>query len=87
MAVSTKTVSTVNVILQDSMNGDLTFKIDNPKSGITFGEIKSCFDSVINVSVGGDPNENLLCTKAGYDIVAVVGAEKVTIVTTKEPLA
>lgn len=86
MAVVTKTVETVNVILQDSMNGDVTFKIDNPVSTIDMTGIKNAFAAVIGVSIDGGPDENLLCTKNGYELVAVVGAEKVKVVTTREPL-
>lgn len=85
MAVVTKTVETVNVILQDSMNGDVTFKIDNPVAGISLWDIQSAFATVISVPISGD-NENLLCTKSGYDLIAVVGAERVRVVTTREPL-
>lgn len=90
MAVTTKTTNTVNVIVQDANNGSTTFKLDNPKAGVTFGEIKSAFDNVINTPIddgaGGTDNANLLCTKTGYDLIAVVGAEKVTTVITKETL-
>lgn len=86
MAVVTKTVDTVNVILQDAMNGDITFKIDNPIDDISMSEIKGAFANVIDIAILGGDNENLLCTKNGYDIVAVVGAERVKVVTTREPL-
>lgn len=90
MAVTTKTTNTVNVIVQDANNGSTTFKLDNPKTDLTLGEIESAFDNVINALVddgsGAIGRENLLCTKAGYDLISVVGAEKVTTVITKETL-
>lgn len=88
MAVTTKTTSTLNVLVQDANNGDVTFKLDNPKSGIGMTEIKGTFGNVIDVAV--DPNkglyENLLCTKAGYELVSVLGAEKVTTTIQRETL-
>lgn len=90
MAVTVKTTNTVNVIVQDANNGSTTFKLDNPKTGLTFGEISSAFDHVINTPVddgsSGLVDINILCTKAGYDLINVVGAEKVTTVVTKETL-
>lgn len=86
MAVITKTVDTVNVIIQDAMNGDVTFKIDNPKDDLTLDQIKNVFYTVLTATIGSGDSESLLCTKNGYDLVAVVGAERVKVVTTREPL-
>jgi len=87
MAATTKTTSTLNIILQDSMNGDVIFKIDNPDDGINLSGIKSVFDPVIYVSLDSDPDIlYLLCTKTGNNIISVVGAEKVTTVVTKETI-
>ena len=87
MSATTKTTSTLNVILQDSMNGDVVFKIDNPKNDLNMSDVRSVFDPVINVSMTSDPDvKYLLCTKTGNNIIAVVGAEKVTTVVTKETI-
>ena len=84
MAVTTKTVSTLNVILQDAMNGDTTFKLDDPKDGITYNDVKGVFDTIF--ANGANSGINVLSTKNGYDYIAMLGVEKVTTVTTKEQL-
>lgn len=84
MAVTT-TKSTLNVIVQDANNGDITFKLDNPLSTVTgLADVKSYF--VPFFASGNTFSRNLLCTKSGYDLVAVLGAEKVTTTVTKDTL-
>ena len=86
MAVTQKTTSTLNVIVQDANNGDVTFKLDNPKANIDLQDVKEAFDFVFTFPTTGGGYYNLLCTKTGYDLISVVGAEKVTTVVTKETL-
>ena len=84
MAVTT-TKSTLNVIVQDANNGDVTFKLDNPLPSVTgLSTVKTYFEPFF--ASGNTFNRNLLCTKTGYDLVAVLGAEKVTTTVTKDTL-
>ena len=79
MAVTTKTTSTLNVLVQDANNGDVTFKLDNPVTPTpSLQDIRQVFGYVIGATVGPGQYANILCTKAGYELVSVLGAEKVT---------
>lgn len=86
MAVTTKTTSTLNVLVQDANNGDVTFKLDNPKNNVDLSDIRRVFDNVIGATTTPGNYENLLCTKSGYDLVAVLGAEKVITTIQRETL-
>ena len=87
MAVTTKTTSTLNVLVQDANNGDVTFKLDNPVSPTpSLQDIRTAFGFVIQATVGPGQYENILCTKSGYELVSVLGAEKVTTTIQRETL-
>lgn len=86
MATTVKTTSTLNVLVQDANNGDVTFKLDNPKSGVDLSTIRTVFGHVMDATVAPGKYENLLCTKNGYDLVSVLGAEKVTTTVQRETL-
>lgn len=86
MAVVTKTTSTLNVLVQDANNGDVTFKLDNPKNSVSLQDVKDVFNSIFDSPVSPGVYENLLCTKSGYDLISVIGAEKVTTTVQRETL-
>lgn len=87
MAVTTKVTSTLNIMVQDANNGEVTFKLDNPVSPTpSLADIRVTFGHVIDAPVGPGQYATILCTKNGYDLVSVIGAEKVTTTVTRETI-
>lgn len=59
--------------LKDSTGGSITWRIDEPlQSGLDLTAVRDAFEPVFSAT--SQTGQNLLCTSAGYSIVAVEGA-------------
>lgn len=76
MSSSTTVTKTLDITVNDTENKDTTFKLNNPKSGVTKTEIDNVFSDMIQNSI--------LYSRYGNLMNQVVGAKVTTITTTKE---
>lgn len=78
MATVTKQTETVNIYLNDDGGGQVTWKLNNPKTGLTAAQIENAlaglFASTNNLGI------NLLKRNSDYQIVGFERAEYETII-------